>query len=139
LLAAAAVARGAVEKCGVVRKDRVQCIWRREGLKYPPCKDPADGCGWRMWFVCAAEPERGNHERRCSGIPRPTITSARVSITSKPGVSLALRVARRLNSNTQRPHSALGYRPPAGAAESGGISRKSSAKTKCGVRSGVNS
>ena len=71
LLAAGAVARGAVEKCGMVRKDRVQCIWRREGLKYPPSKDPADGCGWRMWFVCAAEARAGESGTKVLRDPAP--------------------------------------------------------------------
>ena len=82
-----------------VGKDRVQRIWRREGLKVPQKQRPRG----RLWLndgsCIRLRPARANH------------------VWSYDFVSGKTHDGRTLR-NTLRPHSALGYRPPAPAARS---------------------
>ena len=114
----------------VVGKDRVQRIWRREGLKVPQ-KQPKRSRLWLNDGSCIRlRPEYPNHVWSFDFVEAQTHDGRRLRLMTLidefSRKCLAIRVARRINvigvienwrvhHNTRRPHSALGYRPPAPA------------------------
>jgi putative transposase len=92
-----------------VNHKRVECIWRREGLKVP-MKQPKRG---RLWLddssLIRLRPEHVNHVWAYDFVACRTYSG-------KPIRLLMVIDEWRKTYNQIRPHSSLGYRPPALAA-----------------------
>jgi transposase InsO family protein len=103
-----------------VGKDRVERIWRREGLKVPQKQKPRG----RLWLndgsCVRLRPEHQNHVWSYDFVStfthvnsklRDEFLNGEIFYSLKEVQVLAERW--RIYYNTERPHSSLGYRPPA--------------------------
>jgi transposase InsO family protein len=97
-----------------VGKDRVERIWRREGLKVPQKQKPRG----RLWLndgsCVRLRPQHANHVWSCESFNsklRDEFLNGEIFYSLKEVQVLAERW--RVHYNTIRPHSSLGYRSPA--------------------------